>query len=386
MVYIIGTVGPFGSGCSYIANLIKEKHQFKYISLSEILRKMYDEEYGNGANLRKELQDFGDKIRREKGCDYLAKQAREIIEKNPNANYIVDSIRNPGEVDFLKKQYSNFYLFGVFAEPEIRWKRVQEKYHDNYGEFALDDKRDSDEKTDFGQKVTDTFRESDIIILNNKNVYIGNEDYNTLSLEVEKYIDLIERKIPFKPTVDETCMAVAYANSMRSSCLKRQVGAVIVDEYGNIFSSGYNEVPNTQRPCQSEWGRCYRDKLKADFKERLDTDISDPVENQKIYESCFKSFKILDYCRALHAEENAILNVARIGASAALKSATLYTSTYPCNMCANKIAQVGIRNVVYFEPYPMPEAKKILADQKVTQMPFKGVTYNGYFRLMEVIT
>lgn len=56
-----------------------------------------------------------------------------------------------------------------------------------------------------------------------------------------------------------------------------------------------------------------------------------------------KRFKILDYCRALHAEENAILNVTRTGSSSELKEATLYTSTYPCNLCANKITQVGIK-------------------------------------------
>ena len=93
----------------------------------------------------------------------------------------------------------------------------------------------------------------------------------------------------------------------------------------------------------------------------------------------------MDYCRALHAEENAILNVARVGASAVLPTSTLFTTTYPCNLCANKIAQVGIKHIVYFEPYPMEEAKKILADKGVEQEPFEGVTYNGYFRLMEVL-
>ena len=53
--------------------------------------------------------------------------------------------------------------------------------------------------------------------------------------------------------------------------------------------------------------------------------------------------------------------------------------------CANKIAQVGIKHIVYFEPYPMEEAKKILEDKGVEQEPFEGVTYNGYFRLMEVL-
>ena len=172
---------------------------------------------------------------------------------------------------------------------------------------------------------------------------------------------------------------------MRSSCLKRKVGAVIVDDLGNVFSSGYNEVPCTQKSCIQEYGRCYRDQLKAEFRDKLGALSLDENEQDQVYKSFKESFKILDYCRALHAEENAILNVARIGASAVLSGSTLYTTTYPCNLCANKIAQVGISSIVYFEPYPMLEAKKILENQKVCQTPFEGVTYNGYFRLMEVI-
>lgn len=180
-------------------------------------------------------------------------------------------------------------------------------------------------------------------------------------------------------------MAIAYAESMRSSCLKRKVGAVIVDLAGAVVSSGYNEVSAANNTCKCEYGMCYRDKLKKDYRESLDSTIRKEKEREEAYKLFKKNFKILDYCRALHAEENAILNVARVGASAALPASTLFTSTYPCNLCANKIAQVGIKHIVYFEPYPMEEAKKILTDKSVEQEPFEGVTYNGYFRLMEVV-
>ena len=94
---------------------------------------------------------------------------------------------------------------------------------------------------------------------------------------------------------------------------------------------------------------------------------------------------MLDYCRALHAEESAIVNMARLSVSANLSKATLYTTTYPCNLCANKIAHVGIKKLIYFEPYPQREAKEILNAHNVKQIPFEGVTYNGYFRFMEVL-
>ncbi len=179
-------------------------------------------------------------------------------------------------------------------------------------------------------------------------------------------------------------MAMAYAISIRSSCLKRKVGALIVDDSGSVISSGYNEVPSTQKNCRREFGACYRDHIKKEFREDLDGISTNKELNNKMFESFKEHFKILDYCRALHAEENAILSVARTGSSAALPISTLYTTTYPCNLCANKIAQVGIKKIVYFEPYPMKEAKAILAKQNVQQEPFEGVTYNAYFRLMEV--
>ena len=144
-------------------------------------------------------------------------------------------------------------------------------------------------------------------------------------------------------------------------------------------------LPALNDTCKSLYGTCYRDRLKTDFKQGLETELSDKQQQDSVYTMFKKRFKILDYCRALHAEENAILNVTRTGSSSELKEATLYTSTYPCNLCANKITQVGIKKVVYFEPYPMKEAKAILSDGNVKQEPFEGVTFNAYFRLMEVI-
>ena len=77
--------------------------------------------------------------------------------------------------------------------------------------------------------------------------------------------------------------------------------------------------------------------------------------------------------------------MARLSVSTDFSKATLYTTTYPCNLCANKIAQVGIKKIVYYEPYPQEEAKKILNAHNIKQIPFEGVTYNCYFKFMEVL-
>lgn len=385
-MYVIGLVGPFGSGCSYVAEKISSIHNYNLLSLSDILRDEYKKENSNIKNPnREDLQKYGDSLREKNGSDYLARRVYELIQTNDKCNYVVDSIRNPEEINFFRNNIPNFFLFGVFAEPDLRWKRVKDKYNDDRRDFDSDDKRDSNEGFDYGQRVTDSFRLSDIILLNNENIVSGNRNEELFLAKLKQNVDLIEGKETFNPNYIETNMAMAYAVSMRSSCLKRKVGAVIVDVTGDVFSSGYNEVPAADGTCKCEYGMCYRDKLKADYKKSLESIIKKPKEQEEAYSLFKRNFKILDYCRALHAEENAILNVARIGASSALPTSTLFTTTYPCNLCANKIAQVGIKRIVYFEPYPMEEAKKILADKNVAQQPFEGVTYNGYFRLMEVL-
>ena len=285
------------------------------------------------------------------------------INQDKTKNYVVDSIRNPEEIKSLRKSFAEFFLFGVFAEPDLRWKRVEAKYDSDRRTFEQDEKRESNGGVEYGQGVTDSFRMADIILLNNENIVQGNNNEKLFLAKLKQKIDLIERKEIFVPTHIETNMAIAYAASMRSSCLKRKVGAVIVDIMGDVFSSGYNEVPAANNTCKYEYGMCYRDKLKKDYKNSLGSVIKKEKEREAAYTLFKKNFKILDYCRALHAEENAILNVARVGASAALPGSTLFTTTYPCNLCANKIAQVGIKHIVYFEPYPMEEAKKILEDK-----------------------
>lgn len=385
-MYVIGLVGPFGSGCSYVAKKIVENHDYEYLSLSDILREEYKRRYPKKRKIdRKSLQDFGDEIRKTQGADYLAQEVCKKVNQDTTKNYVVDSIRNPEEINCFRHLFAGFFLFGVFAEPDLRWERVKKIYNDDRRAFDEDDNRDSNGGVNYGQRVTDSFRMADIILLNNENIAVGNKNEKLFLAKLKQKIDLIEENEAFAPTYVETNMAIAYATSMRSSCLKRKVGAVIVDMAGDVFSSGYNEVPAANDTCKSEYGMCYRDKLKKDFRDNLTTVIKKEKEREDSYTLFKKNFKILDYCRALHAEENAILNVARVGASSALPTSTLFTTTYPCNLCANKIAQVGIKHIVYFEPYPMAEAKKILEDKGVKQEPFEGVTYNGYFRLMEVL-
>lgn len=379
---IIGLTGPFGSGCSYVAKNILIQKGYEYISLSDLLR----EEIKSNNSSRSQLQDKGNELRREKGSDYLAIIAIDIINNSDKQKFVIDSIRNTHEVEALKKEFSTFYMFAIWASKDNRWERVKTKYNTNMSLFELDDKRDKDEKNESGQQITLCYQMADIIVLNEKNIPTKESGtFNSLKSIVEKYLNYIEHNNVFEPDEMETLMTMAYANSMRSSCSQRKVGALIIDDYGNVFSSGFNEVPVSKRSCRYEYGKCYRKYLRENINKELNKELNDEELTNKVSEIIKNNSKMLDYCRALHAEENAIVNMARLSVSTDFSKSTLYTTTYPCNLCANKIAQVVIKKIVYYEPYPQEEAKDILNSHNIKQIPFQGVTYNSYFKFMEVL-
>lgn len=379
---VIGLTGPFGSGCTYVAKEILLEKGYEYISLSELLRKEIDDD----TLSRSEMQNKGNELRLQKGPGYLAELAVDIIRKSDKQKFVIDSIRNTHEVDVLKNAFSSFCMFAVWASKDVRWSRIQSKYQKNMALFEEDDKRDKDEKDENGQQITLCYQMADIIILNETPIPTKEAGaFEKLKAVVEKYLSYIEDRSPFEPTEIETLMSMAYANSMRSSCSQRKVGALIIDDFGNVFSSGFNEVPVSQRSCKIEYGKCYRKFLRDDIKSKIETELKSEDIANKVSDIIKENSKMLDYCRALHAEENAIINMARLSVYTDFGKATLYTTTYPCNLCANKIAQVGIKKVIYYEPYPQEEAKKTLDAHNVKQIPFEGVTYNSYFKFMEVL-
>lgn len=116
----------------------------------------------------------------------------------------------------------------------------------------------------------------------------------------------------------------------RSSCLSRQVGAVIVKQ-NRILATGYNGSPSGVKNCCDE-GTCLRKGSKSG-------------EN-------------LNECMAVHAELNAILQCAKMGVCC--EDATIYVTTYPCVNCMKAIIQSGIRKVVYIESYNSPLTDKLV--------------------------
>ncbi|MBY9000916.1 MAG: dCMP deaminase family protein [Candidatus Heimdallarchaeota archaeon] len=149
---------------------------------------------------------------------------------------------------------------------------------------------------------------------------------------------MVEKEIPtnFKeinrPSWDDYFIQIAEIVKTRSTCIRRQVGAVLVNDNRQIISTGYNGVPRGVNHCNVE--TC-----------------------TKLYE---KSGEKNEICPAVHAELNAILQAASAGISP--EGTTLYSTTRPCSGCTMAIINVGIKRVVYVEDYTDPILRSGLLD------------------------
>lgn len=137
-----------------------------------------------------------------------------------------------------------------------------------------------------------------------------------------------------RPSWDEYFMGMAKLTSQRSTCLRRKVGAVIVKDK-HIVATGYNGAPRGLSHC-AELGGCLREQLKVPSGQRH------------------------ELCRALHAEQNAIIQAATLGQS--IEGASIYITHQPCSICSKMIINAGIDRIVVDEGYPDELATKLLAE------------------------
>lgn len=125
-----------------------------------------------------------------------------------------------------------------------------------------------------------------------------------------------------RPGWDEYYLGIARAVAVRSNCVRRQVGAVIVVDNA-IIATGYNGTPVGVRNCCD--GGCPR--------------CASEAPSGAAYDSCI----------CVHAEQNAIVFAARHGN--ATQGGTLYTTLRPCFGCLKESIQAGIREIVFAEPF-----------------------------------
>ena len=132
-----------------------------------------------------------------------------------------------------------------------------------------------------------------------------------------------------RPDWDEYFMLQAELAKLRSNCMTRQVGAVIVRKNRQL-ATGYNGTPPGIKNCFE--GGCKRCQLRMEGK--------------------IESGASLDRCLCNHAEANAIMHCAILGIEAGVKGAILYTTFVPCLECTKMAITIGIRKFVCLDAYP----------------------------------
>jgi len=139
-----------------------------------------------------------------------------------------------------------------------------------------------------------------------------------------------------RPGWHQYFMEMAYLASTRSTCLRRQVGAVIVKD-NQIISTGYNGAPKHIRHCAITG--CLREQLKVPSGERH------------------------ELCRGVHAEQNAVIQAAINGTS--IRGASLYCTNQPCVICSKILINAEIKTIYITEPYEDKLAQELLAEAEV---------------------
>jgi len=407
---IIGLTGSLGSGCTTLSQAL-EKAGFKRVSISQPIKNKFRELHEGkdptrdsyGPDWRAELQDIGDRGRKGKFADLSNSDADhraywiELALQNGGVqpgqdDIVIDGIRNLGEMAWLRKEYPYFWLVAAYADYETRWERLKTTgAYPNETVFQRDDRRDSGEGSKYGQNVQKCVYEADYVFKNVKNIGPPSKLDEVLAKRLTQPLEGMrgEKKDFRGPLHAEVFMATAVSQSHASQCLKRKVGALIVNEETKIpLSLGYNENPVGTPSCFS-LDICYKDKVMESRLEKMvpffcpdcgteHTTIKPPyVCNGKgngkprcrcNFKQKFFPSRGIELCTAIHAEERAILSLA--GRSA--DGYTLYVNTFPCFQCARHIKNAGIKKVVYVEAYPIKEAVDFLTENGIEIEPFEG--------------
>ena len=340
--------------------------------------------------------------------------------------YLFLTLKTPEEIAFLRQTYGDAFILISFYEPrEERVTSLAHKIAASKQSSDMDSERSAaeaivkaDEKDGEkqGQRTGDSFSEGDF--------FVSTSNREQAASAVKRFVQILFGHPFHTPTVDEYGMFLAWGVSLRSADLSRQVGAAFCDKDGNLIAVGCNDVPRAgggqywpgpgdARDFQRGYDSSALEKKRivGEIVERLKgrgwltdairdlpadrrlTDLLGPGEDPILSGAGINN--LLEHGRIVHAEMAAIADAARRGLS--LQDSTLYTTTFPCHVCARHVVAAGAKRVVYVEPYPKSRAKDLHDDSivvdshdlvpgKVTFHSFGGIAprkYGAMFRMVE---
>jgi deoxycytidylate deaminase len=432
----IGLVGATGTDLDAVASalaagLANFEYDCRSIRLSGLLRLFYSDLPARGSTPRDEYviayQDKGDDFRTAlKRGDALALAAinqvgaiRQESSGSPTNRlertaFLLTSFKTQEEVATLRAIWGpRFVVLSAYSPRDARVNDIARRIEESDPARAVDDFRskaewiiardEAEEENDYGQDVRKTFPRADF--------FIDARGTETITSSVERCLDLLFGYPFATPTRDEHAMFHAHAAELRSAELGRQVGAAITTEDGDLIAIGTNEVPrpggglywegdaNDARDFQKGRDanevrkrqaleellvRLKKAKLLSKAGEKIDGDaLSRVLDNTRID-------NIIEFGRAVHAEMAALTDAAVRGVS--VKRGTVYSTTFPCHLCARHIVAAGIKRVVYIDPYPKSLAAHLHEDAIAIDQahpaahlvhfePFVGVAPRAYSRV-----
>ena len=301
--------------------------------------------------------------------------------------YILRSLKRPEEAQLLRRVYgAGFFLIGVNLNRPARVDSLALRIAKSHNETAASPdfpnylleaealaNRDEDEAADeFGQRLRDVFQLCDL--------FVSPASRTTTFEQIHRFVRLILGDLGETPTADEHFMFHAFATSLASGALGRQVGAVLVSPAAEVLGIGWNDVPKgggglyragdhyDRRDIHEERDavNVHADQIIGEVLELvrdagwLNTNARPRLDDAREAFKRSRVMSLLEFGRTSHAEIEAILAAARIGATP--RDATLYTTTFPCHQCARTIVAAGLRRVVYIEPYPKSRALELHRD------------------------
>lgn len=422
----VAIVGPAGAGAGTAAKILsaffkENDYQAEIIKASTLIRQEAEKAglavpaQGSRKSLDnvKIMQDRGDELRkgelygRQEDHSAVARlvlgnisecraklqgdefKGEPIVPNGLPRVFIIDSLRHPEEVSLFRELYQDsFSLIGIVCDPVQREERIRKNLFDRseIGKESVKTQvreflnRDENAEEKYGQHVSDTFYEADFFVDNTQD---ANEDLTITGMNdhLRRFVNLITQKSVISPTISETAMHHARSSQMRSACLSRQVGAVLVSSAGNIVATGANDVPkagggiygnsfsldavNDHRCAFRETKYCSSNKEQNNIIEELINAFPILVNGQDKDEIIKQVRKtrlggLIEFSRAVHAEMDAILSASISGVSP--KGCRMYVTTYPCHYCARHIIAAGIDEVQFIEPYPKSKATELHSD------------------------
>lgn len=380
---VIGIVRPLGTDSSGVVECIRDSLQgfnysVEFIKVSrQILCDFADESsFKNEYDRISYYMDLGNKIRKEtKDSSILMKGVSKYIYENYHINnqnpsrrvaYIVESIKHPEEVDFLRRTYGDgFHLIGISDSYENREKYLMRRKRMSNKKAIELLERDDNDKEKNGQHTRDVYQQADYFIN-------AGEKKAEIEASVFRLLDLLFGASFITPTFEEYAMFRAYVASLRSADLSRQIGAVVATPEHEIIAEGVNDCPKAFGGLywpyykngefrDDEGGRDYTLKYDTNKKEQaiLIENILETLELEKSEENIRKVKAagvgaLTEFGRVVHSEMEALMMCARNNVST--RGCEMYVTTFPCHNCAKHIIAAGIKRVVYIEPYPKSKA------------------------------